>query len=208
MARNFAAAALVVALSTTATAQVAILQIQVTGGEGEVHAPGSRSARPLTVEVTDEMGRPVPGTAVSFHLPEDGPSGQFANGLRTEVVTADERGRASARGLRCNSVAGRFQIRIFASKEQARAGIVSFQYITGRESTALASGSAPPRSGPAPKATSRRPWWIAAIALAGGGAAAGMLAARRRTDSGTAAAAAVLAPAPTIGQPAISVGKP
>lgn len=173
-----------------------------------MHAPGSRSPRPLTVEVTDEMGRPVPGAAVSFHLPEEGPSGQFANGLRTEVVTANERGRASARGLRWNSVAGRFQIRIFASKEQARAGVFSFQYITGRESAAVAAGAAPPRSGPAPKASSHRPWWIAAMALAGGGAAAGMLAARRGTVSAPVTAAAVSVPAATIGSPSISVGKP
>ena len=55
-------------------AQVAILQIQVTGGEGSVHAPGARDARAIAVVVTDETGRPVDGAAVSFHLPDQGPS--------------------------------------------------------------------------------------------------------------------------------------
>ena len=198
--RNVAAAALAVALSTTATAQVAILQIQVIEGEGEVHAPGSRSTRPLTIEVTDENGRPIPVAAVSFHLPEEGPSGQFANGLRTEVVTTDERGRASARGLRWNGAPGRLQIRIVASKEQVRAGIVSFQYING---TGSARGG-----GQAPNLRRHRPLWIAVAALAGGGAAAGMMATRRGTSAGPVAAAAVVAAPVTIGTPTITVGKP
>ena len=198
-----AAAALVVALSTTATAQVAILQIQVIEGEGEMHAPGSRSARPLTVEVTDETGRPVRAAAVSFHLPEEGPSGQFANGLRTTVVTTDERGRASARGLRWNRVAGRLQIRIVASKEQARAGIVSFQTIGG-----TVVSSAQERREPPPKVSRHRALWIALAAVVGGGAAAGVLAARGGTAGQSTTAAAIINPVVSIGPPTVTVGKP
>jgi hypothetical protein len=81
------------------------------------------------VEITEETGKPVAGAAVSFHLPEDGPGGTFVNGLRTEVVITDASGRASLHGLVANRIPGRFQIRILASKEQARAGTVSFQYV-------------------------------------------------------------------------------
>src|ERR1041385_729508 len=109
-----------------APAQVAILRIQVVEGEGGVHRPGSRSSRPLTLEVTDEMSKPVASAAVSFHLPEGGPGGVFGSGLRTDVATTDARGRASMRGYLANRTPGRFQIRIVASKEQARAGTVSF----------------------------------------------------------------------------------
>ena len=174
-----------------------------------MHAAGSRSARPLTVEVTDETGRPVPGAAVSFHLPEEGPSGTFANGLRTEVVTADERGRARVRVTRWNGVGGRVQVRIVASKEQARAGIISFQNITGGESAAATAVSVRRDNGPTPRATHHRAWWIAVAVLAGGGAAAGLLAPR---GGGPAAAApgavGVTAPAVSIGAPAVTVGKP
>ena len=194
------AAALVLAFSSTAAAQVAILQIRVVEGEGAVHAPGSRGARPLTVEVTDETGKPVEGAAVSFHLPEEGPGGVFANGMRTEVAVTDSRGHASAHGLQLNRAPGRFQIRIVASKEQARAGMVSFQYITGPGSGAAAPTAAGSHG--------YRKWIVVAL-LAGGGAAAGILAAGK---SGSTPAAAPATPLPmitlTIGAPAITVGKP
>ena len=165
-----------------------------------MHAPGAREARPFTVVVTDEMGRPVAAAAVSFHLPEEGSSGLFSNGLRTEVVTADERGRASAPGLRWNRIAGRLQIRVIASKEQARAGIVSFQYISGTES---ASG----RGAPTPKVSGHRAWWIAVVAVVGGGATAGVLATRGGAARPPAAAALVTTTV-SIGAPAVTVGKP
>ena len=198
------AAALVLALSCTATAQVAILQIRVIEGEGAVHIPGSRSTRPLTVEVTDETGKPVEGAAVSFHLPEEGPGGVFANGLRTEVAVTDSHGHASVHGLQVNRAPGAFQIRIVASKEQGRAGMMSLQYITepGSGEPAATAGSS----------HGYRKWIVVAL-LAGGGAAAGILAAGK---SGSAPAPAAPSPQPTpvptitltIGVPTITVGKP
>jgi hypothetical protein len=193
-----AAAALVGVLCCSATAQVAILQIQILEGEGGVHAPGARSVRPLTVEVTDETGRPVARAAVSFHLPDEGPGGVFANGLRDDVVTTDDRGRATLRGWQLNRLPGRFQIRITASKEQATAGLVSFQYITGQAGdgatqAAAASGSSHPHAK-----------WLAIVALAGGGAAAGLVVVRRGASPVNTAAA----PSLGIGTPTITVGKP
>ena len=193
-------AAFVLALGSTATAQVAILQIRVVEGEGAVHAPGSHGTRPLTVEVTDETGKPVEGAAVSFHLPEDGPGGLFTNGMRTEVAVTDGHGHASVHGLQLNRVPGRFQIRIVASKEQARAGMVSFQYI------------AEPGSGAAATAGTSHGYrkWIVVAVLAAGGSAAAILAAGK--SGSTPASSASSAPAPTvtltIGTPVITVGKP
>jgi len=151
-----------------ALAQVAILQIRVIEGEGAVHLPGSRSTRPITVEITEETGKPVPGAAVSFHLPEDGPGGAFVNGLRTEVVITDARGRASLHGLLANRIPGRFQIRILASKEQARAGTVSFQYVAEPRGGVTAASASP---------AGRRKWIVVAAAVAGG-AVAGFVATR------------------------------
>lgn len=184
-------------LASGAPAQVAILQIQIVEGEGAVHLPGSRSGRPLTVEVTDETGKPVPEAAVSFHLPEDGPGGMFASGLRTDVTTTDSHGRAAIRAFQANRTPGRFQIRIVASKEQARAGTVSFQYVA-ESKTGAAAG------------TSHGKRWIVIGLAAGGGAAAALLAGRGGSASAPPPAAQVTpaAPAFSIGNPAISVGKP
>src|SRR5689334_12590566 len=214
--------------------QVALLQITVVEGEGAVHVPGSRSSRPLTVEITDETGKPVADAAVSFHIPDEGPGGTFPNGLRTAVATTDARGRASLRGLQANRIAGRFQIRIFASKEQARAGTVSFQYIgeagssapvapartsVSRETTrAPASASReetppPPPAAPVPhtaQAPARhRTRWLVMAALAGGGVVAGLLSADRSGPGASPApAASASPPALSIGSPTISLGKP
>ena len=196
--------AFALALSSAATAQVAILQIRVIEGEGAVHAPGSRSTRPLTVEVTDETGKPVEAAAVSFHLPDNGPGGVFANGMRTDVAVTDSHGHASVHGLQWNRDSGRFMILIVASKEQARAGMASFQYVAG-----TASGTA---AATASRSHGYRKWIVVAL-MAGGGAAAGILAAGKPGSTPVSAAlSAPLAPLPTIaltiGAPAITVGKP
>jgi len=198
-------AAFVVTLVCPAAAQVAILQIHFVEGEGAVHAPGSRSAHPLTVEVTDETGRPVAGAAVSFHLPEDGPGGVLANGLRTDVAVTDSQGRVVLRGLHVNRLAGRFQIRVIASKEQARAGAIASQYVAELRSPVAAAA-----------ASKGRAKWVIVAALAGGGAAVGVLSAGRRTTPAAGAATptappiagGVTVPVLAIGSPSTSVGKP
>jgi hypothetical protein len=191
-------AILYLAFAWSLAAQVAILQIQVVEGEGVVHPPGSHTTHLITVAITDEANHPVAGAAVSFHLPENGPGGAFANGLRTEVALTDARGRCTLRSFAANRIPGPFQIRIVASKEQARAGTVSFQYIgelKGGPAVAVSHGNGGRRK------------WIAIAAIAGGGAVAGVLASR---GSGGSALVPVTPPPPvlTIGNPTISVGKP
>jgi hypothetical protein len=194
-------AALWLLWAAPALAQVAILQIRVIEGEGAVHLAASRSTRPITVEITEETGKPVAGAAVSFHLPEDGPGGAFVNGLRTEVVLTDAHGRASLHGFLANRIPGRFQIRILASKEQARAGTVSFQYV------------AEPRGGVAARSSAHtaRGKWIALAAAVAGGAVAALTAARVGAPSPAAVVVVPSAPVPpvlSIGTPGITVGKP
>ena len=195
-----ALAALLMAQCRPAAGQVAILQIQVSGGEGAVHAAGARDSRGIAVVVTDETGRPVEGAAVSFHLPEQGPSGTFVNGLRTEVAVTDDRGRAVVHSIEFNRVPGRFEIRIVASKEQARAGTVSFQYIAGPSPGAAATAAAAAEGG-----HHRKKWLIVAAAVvAGAGAAGGAMALVRPAPAETTQSTPVL----TIGPPSITVGKP
>jgi hypothetical protein len=189
-------AALAVANGGAARAQIAVLQIRIVEGEGAVHAAGARAPRFLTVEVTEETGKPVDGAAVTFHLPEDGPSGTFFNGLRTDVTTSDSRGRATLPGFAANREPGRFQVRIVVSKEQARAGIVSFQYLTGPAGGAVPAVSA--------SASHHHARWLAIAALAAGGAAAGVLAGR----SGAAGSPAAPPPPTAPGAPPVSIGAP
>jgi len=182
-----------------APAQVAILQIQVTGGEGTVHVPGSRDSRGIAVTVTDETGRPVEGAAVSFHLPDQGPSGTFVNGLHTEVAVTDDRGHAAAHSIEFNRVPGRFEVRIVASKEQARAGTVSFHYIAGASAN-TAAGVAATSGG-----HHRKKLWLMVAAAAGVGIAGGALAMARPGPAQTSADSATTL---SIGPPSITVGKP
>ncbi|MGO4884462.1 MAG: hypothetical protein ACLP59_27120 [Bryobacteraceae bacterium] len=136
------AGALVAAIPSMAMAQVAVLQIKVLEGEGAVHPPGMRVARPITVEITDETGRPVAGAAVSFQLPPEGPSGLFSNGLRTDLVLTDAAGRAAIHSMQLNRTGGQLRIRITAVKEQARAGAVAIEYISENRNAVTANTAA------------------------------------------------------------------
>jgi len=127
--KAFLARALVFAFPCVVVAQTAILQIKVLEGEGAAHPTGARVSRPVTVQVTDEAGQPVAGAAVSFQLPPEGASGVFSNGLRTDLVITDAAGRATIHAIQLNRNSGQLRLRITAVKEQARAGIVSVQYI-------------------------------------------------------------------------------
>jgi hypothetical protein len=191
------AGALVFALSSLAIAQVATLQIKITEGDAVIHAAGSRSAQPLTVQITDENGQAVSSAAVSFRLPDEGPGGLFANGLRTEIGITDANGRATVRRMQLNHTPGDFQIRITAAKDQARAGTLVPQSIQGPEA---ASGQAL-----LPKAKSGKKWLVLGLLAAGlaGGVGAGMAARPARPGI-----TPPPAPTVTIGPPSVSLGRP
>jgi hypothetical protein len=172
----------------------AILQIRVVEGEGAVYAIGSRATRGITVQITDETGAPVDAATVSFHLPEDGPSGSFAGGGKTEIATTRADGRAAAWGMQWNRSAGLMEIRVTANKGQTRAGIVCSQYLS-----ASADAAAPrSRSG----AGGGHKWLWIAVGVAGAAAAAvaGVAIAGK---SGPAAPIGV-----QIGAPTIALGHP
>lgn len=133
-------------------AQDSVLHIKVVAGDGATHAPGSH-AKPLTVEVTDATGRPVAGARVSFQVPEEGPGGQFASGLRTDIAITDSNGRATGHGFELNRTAGSFAIRITAAKEQARAGTIARQSI-GNADAQIESAD---RKAPSPVPAAKQP---------------------------------------------------
>jgi hypothetical protein len=182
------------------TEEVAILQLKVIEGEGAVHPAGSRSSRPLRIQVTDETGQPVEGAAVSLRMPSEGPRGAFQSGLPTEILVTGPEGRVSAWGIRWGRSPGPVRIRITAVKGDVRAGMVSEQYIAapGRGGE---RGSHPKQ----PSTSKPRGKWIA-IALVAAGAAAGGLVLGLSGKSQTAAAPE--APGVQVGAPTITIGKP
>jgi len=212
------------AIPWAVTAQVSVLQIKVIEGEGGVHPAGARVAHPITVEVTDEAGKPVAGAAVSFQLPPDGPSGLFSNGLRTDLALTDSNGHASLHAMQLNRTAGQFRMRITAVKEQARAGIVSMQYIGeagAQTATATAKNGAAPtapeqKAGTSERSASITPttgkvgpriskkWMIlAALAVGAGAAVVGASRASNGSKSGSPSSGTI-----SIGTPTITIGSP
>jgi hypothetical protein len=117
------------AFAVSANAAV-IVQLKVVDGDGAVYRTGTRATHGLTVMVTDETGKPVDMASVSFRLPDGGATGTFSSGLRTEIVTTGPDGHASVWGMQWNKTAGPVEIRVTAIKEQARAGIVSTEYLS------------------------------------------------------------------------------
>jgi hypothetical protein len=175
-----------------------IVQLKVVEGEGVVYRTGTRATRGLTVLVTDETGKPVDMATVSFRLPDEGPSGTFSSGLRTEIVTTGPDGRAAVWGMQWNKTSGPIEIRITALKDQARAGIISTEYL---------SSSVAPKSGGEGvfTASHSHKWlWLAAIAAGAAGAGAAFGFSKGSSPASTTSPVTGL----SIGAPSIIVGHP
>jgi hypothetical protein len=176
------------------------LQLQVVEGEGVSYRIGTRATRGLTVLVSDEAGRPVDMASVSFRLPDEGASGTFNSGSRNEIATTGPDGRASVWGMQWNKTPGTLEIRISAVKDQARAGLVSTQYL---------SDNAAPKAGGegvfTPSHSGHKWLWIAAIAT---GAAAGGAFALLHSSSNTANTPNPAVVGISIGTPSIIVAHP
>lgn len=129
---------IVLLIPRASTAQNGALHITIISGEDAAHPAGAHVVKPITIEVTDAAGQPVEGARTSFQLPEEGPGGVLASGLRTDLAVTDSHGRATLRAFQLNRTPGPFNVRVTVGKEQARAGIVVRQRI-GEVSTATGS---------------------------------------------------------------------
>ena len=176
-----------------------IVQLKIVDGEGVTYRTGTRATRGLTVLVTDETGKPVDLAAVSFRLPDEGASGTFNSGLRTEIVTTGPDGRATVWGMQWNKTPGPVEIRVTAIKEQARAGIISTQYLS--DSVAVKSGG----EGVFTASHGGHKWlWVAgAIAVGAGAGAAYFLLNKSKPASNPTSTSGV-----TVGSPSVIVGQP
>ena len=192
-----------------------ILQIRVLEGESAVHTAGARAIRPLTLQITDETGKPVEGATVSFRLPEQGASGHFGNGLRSELVTSTDEGRAIAWGIQWDKAAGPVEIRITAAKGEARAGTITSLYLREAPAAGQLTQKVQIENSREERTVSRPNWkWIALSALVAGAAAGGIAALTGASKAPTfqqpfpSASPTAQQPAFSLGAPVLSVGKP
>ena len=180
-----------------------ILLIRIVEGEGAVYPIGSRATRGVTVQVTDETGKPVNNAAVVFRLPEDGPTGTFSSGTQMEAVTTTADGRANVWGMQWNRVTGPLEVHITAAKGQARAGTVCGLYLSASESRNAEARMAG-KAGILSRWQSHKKIWIGV-----GIAAAAFVSVAAVSSRGTpSVASAAGVNAPQIGTPSIIIGKP
>lgn len=184
------------------------LQIRINEGDGQTYAIGSRATRGITLQIVDDAGKPVDGVTVAFRLPDSGPGGAFSNGSKTAIATTGPDGRASVWGMKWNSQPGAFDVRITATKGQARAGTVCAQHLAESTGPAIAKSSG---------GLNHKWLWIA---LAAGAAGAGTAIALRGHSSSASCSSTVVLPenpcssSPSstgitiIGQPTINLGAP
>jgi hypothetical protein len=95
--------------------RVAAIDITALEGDGAINSIRLRHAHEPVVRVRSAGGDPLTGATVTFQLPATGPSGLFPDGSLSLTTQTDSQGSAVARGLRPNSIAGQFEIRVTAS---------------------------------------------------------------------------------------------
>jgi hypothetical protein len=109
--------------------------IQILDGEGALNDIRSRTAREPIVQIEDENHKPIAGAVVIFSTPDSGPSAIFSNGLTSFETTTGADGRATAVGLKPNSVSGAFQIQVSATVGALSSVAVINQTNTGKTTT-------------------------------------------------------------------------
>lgn len=92
------------------------LSITILEGDAAIVNVRQRVSREAIVQVDDENHKPVAGAIVTFFTPNDGPSAVFMNGSHTITATTDVQGRVVMRGITSNKSAGKFEIKVTASK--------------------------------------------------------------------------------------------
>jgi hypothetical protein len=120
MLRAYAGCAALFAVAATSTLRAQSepdsgLRIIVLEGDGAINNIREHTAHAPVIRLLDAEERPVAGATVNFLLPDLGAGGYFPEGRSNLTTRTDTDGRAVARGLRPNNVAGRFQIRVSAT---------------------------------------------------------------------------------------------
>jgi len=134
------------------------IELRIVSGSGAEFQPGSQQKQRLVMQVVNQDERPLAGVAVTFQLPDDGPSGLFGNGQRSIVAFTNDEGEASITGVKWNNYSGPVSIRVTAVKGMAHAGTLLPVRLTagsGKPPVPNAdriSQSDSPKNGPVPAA--------------------------------------------------------
>jgi hypothetical protein len=172
-------------------------------GAGAVVPRSALSSRRFAVLVTAADGRPISQATVSFRLPEQGATGAFSSGLRSESVMTDGHGLAYVRGILWGDVPGALRILVTASYRGQHG-----EAFIPVEISATAKASAADRQSLSARPGSGAKRWLILAAVAGG-ALAGVAVAGGRSAAPVSAAPPVPAViAPSIGSPSITIGRP
>lgn len=145
------------------------LGIVVVQGEGSANRIHSRAGQDPVVRVEDQDGRVVEGAAVVFSLPTSGASGEFDKGSKSITILTDEKGLATARGLKTNDAIGKLAIHVSASYRGQAASATITEFNMAPDG-AKKSGSGK---------------LILILAVVGGAAAGGVFAASHKSGSTT-----------------------
>src|SRR5437899_401597 len=170
------------------------LSIRFVEGQGAINNVNRGTAFEPVIEVLNRRGLPVAGASVTFTLPAVGPGGTFPDGGKSLVTRTDDNGRATARGLRPNRLAGQFEIRVTATRE-------------GESTTAILTQT---NAAPAESEHGSARKWAILLGVVGAAAIAGAVAASGGggSSSAPAAAAANNPPAGTVTPGAPGFGPP
>ena len=178
-------------------------QITVIEGEGSINNIHNTVNRGATVLVEDQNKTPLSGVAVSFFLPNEGPSGLFPNGSHVLTVFTDDKGYASSRPVRFNNLVGLMHIRVVASlfSQTASATITQSNVSSG---AAMKTGFIP-ATGMAkvskPSSGSHKGLYILLAVGAAAGAGAAIVLTHKSNPSATISTGAATIGTPTIGGP-------
>ncbi|GIU75298.1 MAG: hypothetical protein KatS3mg004_2385 [Bryobacteraceae bacterium] len=168
------------------------LRITIVEGDEAIFNVRQRVSREAIIQVEDENRKPVAGALITLTAPRQGASAVFSNGLNNITLATDSSGRAVVRGIRPNSVQGRFSIRITAVKDGLR-GSAQLN-VTNVAAAAAAAGGISAKL-------------LTFLLIAGAGAAAGTVAATRNGGGGASGGPAAPPPTtitpgtPTVGPP-------
>ena len=118
------------------------LQIRIEGDGDTSAIPGSRQAKPISVQVLDGSGSPVADAAVAVRLPDSGPSGIFPDGSHSLVVYTDARGEAQITGIQWGEAPGMAAVHLTATKGESHAGTLLERQISLPQPPAPATATA------------------------------------------------------------------